>query len=193
MKTPVILACTLIVIILAAGCTHPGTPGPGPVSTAPVPAIATTTSATPIPVSPTGAATASGNGKAVLLPSGTPDANLSSYIRMESESFVPGEVASFHIYNRGPGNLLCKTQDPSYAVFARHENGTWDGQGISFIHSNRTGELVLGVGDSTHEYRFVTAGWKPGQYQLVVNCEAGGRNLFHEFQLKPIPEVVVFN
>jgi hypothetical protein len=39
----------------------------------------------------------------------------------------------------------------------------------------------------------VTAGWKPGQYQLVVNCETGGRNLFHEFQLKPIAQVMVFD
>jgi hypothetical protein len=122
-----------------------------------------------------------------------PDANLSSYILMESESFVPGEVASFHIYNRGPENLRCPTQDPSYAVFARRENGTWSGQSISFIRSNRTEELILGVGDSTREYRFVTAGWKPGQYQLVLNCEAGGRNLFHEFQLKAIPDVMIFN
>ena len=30
-------------------------------------------------------------------------------------------------------------------------------------------------------------------YQLVVNCETGGRNLFHEFQLKPIAQVMVFD
>lgn len=192
MKIPVILACALITIILAAGCTHQGSVSPGPATIAPVPATTSTIPAAPVLEDSAAAGTPVAD-RAALQPSATPDADISSYIRMESDSFVPGEVASFHIYNRGPGNLLCKTQDPSYAIFGMQENGTWNRQSIAFIRSNRTEELVLGVGDSTHEYRFVTAGWKPGQYQLVVNCETGGRNLFHAFQLKPIPMVMVFN
>ena len=112
MKTPVILAGMLIVILLAAGCTHPGTQGPGPVSTAPVPAIVTATSAVPAPENTTTIANIPVTGKPVLQPSDTPDANISSYIRMEKESFVPGEVASFHIYNRGRGTCSVKRRIP---------------------------------------------------------------------------------
>jgi hypothetical protein len=197
MKPPVFFAALLILVLLAAGCTTTGNPpGPGTAGTLPVtpaetPALPApfATGSPSLPVATTRPVTLPVN----LSPSATPDENLSSYILMDSTPKIPGEVASFHIYNHGPGDLRCHTTDPAYAVFARTENGTWNGKSIASFPSNRTIPLVLNVGDSTKPYRFVTAGWKAGQYQLVVNCEVNGRSIFREFDVKEKPAVMIFN
>lgn len=196
MKLPVLAAGILILLLLAAGCTGtrqgPATPAPAgavqpaataapavtnaPVAPALMPGLPLTTPAAGIP----------------LLPAAASDKNLTSYILMDNTLLVQGEVGSFHIVNHGPGSLRCHTTDPSYSVFARLANGSWSAEPVASITSTRAGPLVLDAGDSTHEYRFVTAGWSTGEYQLVVNCEAGGRTIFHPFTVKQKPAVLVF-
>ena len=195
MKLPVLAAGILIVLLLAAGCTgtRQGPANPGPAGTA-LPAAASP-AATAAPVIPdvTAALPLTTTGTGIpLLPAVTADRNLSSYILMDSTDLVVGEVGSFHIYNHGPGTLKCHTKDPSYTVFARRANGTWNSEPVIAVTSIRAGPLVLDAGDSTGQYRFVTDGWNAGEYQLVANCEADGRAVFHPFTVKQKPAVMVF-
>jgi hypothetical protein len=185
----------MVIILLVAGCTNT-TVSPAPVSTTPVTAAVTTAVPEPpasTPAAPPATTSPVPGQPAPLHPSLTSDASLSSYILMDSTTLIPGEVGSFHIYNHGPGSLRCSTTDPSYAVFARMKNGTWNGTSIAAFPSNRTDPLALIVGDSSRPYRFVTAGWNPGHYQLVLNCEANGQYIFHDFDVMKKPEVLVFN
>jgi hypothetical protein len=201
MMKPVFMVGVLIFVVLAAGCANISGSSQNivPAGTPQVMTTAPVTSAVPAPQTLSGPIGSSGMNNPMpgqlphLLASEQPDETLSSYILMDDTVFVPGEVVAYHLYNRGPGNLRCYTQDPSYAVFQRRENGTWNDQSIISGQSLRIGELVMDVGDSTQGYQFATTGWRPGQYQLVLNCDAGGRYLFHMFELKAKPGVMIFN
>jgi hypothetical protein len=197
MKNTVILAGILVLVLFLAGCTgtteFPKSPGPvtPTVTAAPLPTMEAPSTGTPA-VSP-GTTIAIPWQPAPLQPSPAPNETLSSYILMDCTALIPGEVGSFHLYNRGPGSLLCSTMDPSYAVFGQMADGTWNRANIASYPSNRTDALILLAGDSTKPYRFVTAGWSPGHYQLVLNCDYGGQSIFHEFDVMKKPEVLVFN
>jgi|GEM_PF-2236460 len=201
MMKPVFIVGVLIFVVLAAGCTNISGSGQNivPAGTPQVMTTTPVTSAVPAPQTLSGPIGSEVRKNPVpglapaLQPAEQPDETLSSYILMDDTVFVPGEVVAYHLYNRGPGNLRCYTQDPSYAVFQRRENGTWNDQSIISGQSLRIGELVMDVGDSTQGYQFATTGWRPGQYQLVLNCDAGGRYLFHTFELKAKPSVMIFN
>jgi hypothetical protein len=184
MKRLAVAAGFLILLLLAAGCTNrniplaPGDAGTTPGIPAATPVISPTTevpaSATPPVRYPPAIVTD-------LKPSGTPDESLSSYILLDSSTFIPEEVVSFHLFNHGPGDVTCKTKDPSYAVFPRLESGAWSSAALTAVSSSRNEALVLNVGDSSRGYNFAAAGYKPGAYQLVTNCNANGKTISREF------------
>ena len=197
MKHIAVAAGILILLLLTAGCTAryhqpvPGTPIPTQVTPAATPDDPVLP-ATTLPVTTTPTVRHPPAVPTELRPSATPDETLASYLLMDSVSIIPEEVVSFHIFNQGPGEVTCTTQDPSFAVFPKLESGAWSAAALTAVTSNRPERLVMDVGDSTREYNFVAAGYRPGQYQLVTNCNANGRMLFREFTVQQKPTVLKF-
>jgi hypothetical protein len=196
MKRLAVAAGILILLLLLAGCINRNNP-PAPSGSITTPGTPTVTPAVTAPATsePENATSQVRYPPAILTdlkPSGSPDESTSSYILMDGATFIPGEVVSFHLFNHGPGVVTCKTKDPSYAVFPRLESGTWGSTAITAVTSSRNDALVMDVGDTTRRYNFATAGYKPGAYQLVTNCNANGRIISREFTVMQKPITLVF-
>jgi hypothetical protein len=91
------------------------------------------------------------------------------YIIMDSDVYNQGEVVEFYVVNKGTDTLTCANNPPSYFIFFRNENGTWE-------YLPEVGPpmlpqiLYLKPGVTLPARRFVTTGWRPGRYRIVFDC-----------------------
>jgi len=100
---------------------------------------------------------------------------------MDTDVYNIGEVVEFTVTNDGSRTLDCAGDPPAFVVKTQGINGAW-GTKIGNDTPDTSKKSTLAPGASTPPYRFVTDGWTPGRYRIVLDC-----GVVREFILKPNP------